>query len=355
MEKHGFESTDTMFSVGLTPWHSLGTVVKDAPTAREAIKLAGLDWTVRCEHPKYMHGVKSRYKGVIRETDGALLGEVSAGWTPVQNHKAFDWFNPFIEAGYCSFETAGSLRGGQVVWILAKVLIEDTDIVPGDQLSSYVLLSNGFDGMTAFTSGTTDIRVVCNNTLAQAHQSRGLIKRRHTRNITQNIKRLGENLMAEFSRHHQTIEAYKHLAATPVTEEQVKRYAMDLFGPKKPAKPVSSIDQVLSMVDMPGDIISVSGEIVDGELIDDYLPKAVEDVVELVYSGKGNDMPGVRDTAWAAYNGAQEYLQYVRGGDKLGAVGRLDELTYGPAATTNQLALQRALEWDQRYNRPWSK
>ena len=34
------------FYAGEPAWHKLGTVVKDAQTSAEAIKLAGLDWTV---------------------------------------------------------------------------------------------------------------------------------------------------------------------------------------------------------------------------------------------------------------------------------------------------------------------
>ena len=37
---HGFEQNDTMFSVREKPWHGLGTVVEEAPTAAEAIRLA---------------------------------------------------------------------------------------------------------------------------------------------------------------------------------------------------------------------------------------------------------------------------------------------------------------------------
>ena len=36
----------TMFSVGVAPWHGLGHVLDRAPSVAEAIKLAGLDWTV---------------------------------------------------------------------------------------------------------------------------------------------------------------------------------------------------------------------------------------------------------------------------------------------------------------------
>jgi len=39
-------NVETMFSVREKPWHGLGTIVMEAPTSEEALKLAGLDWNV---------------------------------------------------------------------------------------------------------------------------------------------------------------------------------------------------------------------------------------------------------------------------------------------------------------------
>ena len=43
---------ETMFSVREKPWHGLGTIVMEAPASAEALKLAGLDWTV-VQEPVY--------------------------------------------------------------------------------------------------------------------------------------------------------------------------------------------------------------------------------------------------------------------------------------------------------------
>ena len=37
---------ETMFSVREKPWHGLGKIIKEAPTSRDAIELAGLNWSV---------------------------------------------------------------------------------------------------------------------------------------------------------------------------------------------------------------------------------------------------------------------------------------------------------------------
>lgn len=39
-------NVETMFSVREVPWHGLGTIVQEAPTSKDALHLAGLDWNV---------------------------------------------------------------------------------------------------------------------------------------------------------------------------------------------------------------------------------------------------------------------------------------------------------------------
>ena len=63
--------------------------------------------------------------------------------------------------------TAGSLKGGQYVWALAKVK-ESFDLFGGDQVDSYMLFSNPHVYGKSIDVRFTPIRVVCNNTLTFA-------------------------------------------------------------------------------------------------------------------------------------------------------------------------------------------
>jgi phage/plasmid-like protein (TIGR03299 family) len=63
--------------------------------------------------------------------------------------------------------TAGSLKGGQMVWALAKVK-ESFDILGGDQVDSYLLFSNPHQYGKSIDVRFTPIRVVCNNTLTMS-------------------------------------------------------------------------------------------------------------------------------------------------------------------------------------------
>src|SRR5437867_9649475 len=113
---------ESMFSVREVPWHKLGRVVREAPSAAEAIRLAGLDWPVERRRLSLPDGRPVNRWAVVRTTDGAVVSDaVGPHWTPLQNAEAFAWFDPFIAAGQARFETAGSLGGGRRVWVLAEL------------------------------------------------------------------------------------------------------------------------------------------------------------------------------------------------------------------------------------------
>jgi len=78
------------------------------------------------------------------------------------------------------------------------------------------------------------------------------------------------------------------------------------------------------------------------ELCSDILDR----VSELVETGRGTDVAGVRGTMWGAYNAVNEYLQYEHGRGPKGAnEKRMDAMLFGAPATWNALALQRAIEF----------
>jgi hypothetical protein len=60
-------------------------------------------------------------KAVRRTSDGRILGVVGPRFTALQNRAAFVWFQPFLDAKEAALNTAGSLRNGSRVWVLAKL------------------------------------------------------------------------------------------------------------------------------------------------------------------------------------------------------------------------------------------
>lgn len=181
---------ESMFSVREVPWHGLGTIVQEAPTSAEALKLAGLDWAVRQE-PVIYKGQDSGYKMNIRSTDDRVLGVVGGRYVPVQNADAFAFTDEMIGEDV-RYETAGSLSSGRRVWLLAKM--PDRKIFD-DIVEPYFCLTNSHDGFGSLKVCMTPVRVVCHNTLNLALST---AKRnwnvRHTGNMESKLETAKETL-----------------------------------------------------------------------------------------------------------------------------------------------------------------
>ena len=174
-------NVETMFSVRQVPWHGLGTIVQEAPTSADALRLAGLDWEV-VQKPAFMKIGTKMVGGIevpsyvevpnckvnVRSTDNAVLGTVTDRYKPVQNHEAFEFTYAVVgetEDGVVRYETAGSLNGGKTVWMLAQMPNKN---ILGDDITPYMCFSNSHDGKGAVRVCMTPVRVVCQNTLSMA-------------------------------------------------------------------------------------------------------------------------------------------------------------------------------------------
>ena len=156
---------ESMMYVRETPWHGLGTRVETAPTSAEALRLAGLDWEVTSEPIYTETGIEiPGWKANTRSKDNTVLGVVTDRYRICQNTKAFSFTDNLI-GGDVRYETAGSLRSGKTVWLLAKL---PQTRVAGDEVDPYLCFTNTHDGSGAIRACVTPIRVVCNNTLTIA-------------------------------------------------------------------------------------------------------------------------------------------------------------------------------------------
>lgn len=161
-------NVETMMYTRETPFHGLGTRVEEAPNSREALHLAGLDWTVD-SRPVYDELIREipGYKANVRSSDNKTLGIVTNRYKIVQNTEAFEFTDNLI-GGDVHYETAGSLNGGKRIWLLAKL---PTHIILGDDVDPYLCFTNSHDGTGSIRACMTPIRVVCNNTLNLAFRT----------------------------------------------------------------------------------------------------------------------------------------------------------------------------------------
>lgn len=158
-------NVETMFSVNEVPWHKLGTIVKEAPTSKEAIQLAGLDWCINQTNIKLDNVNGERvdgFKANVRSSDNKILSIVSDKYKVIQNQEAFDFTDELLSEGV-TYETAGSLRNGKTIWLLARM--PEKFKILGDDFINYLVFTNSHDGSSPLTVALTPIRVVCQNTL----------------------------------------------------------------------------------------------------------------------------------------------------------------------------------------------
>lgn len=367
---HELGNTDTMFSVRETPWHKLGRVVQNAPTTEDAIKLAGLDWAVDKVPMFLADGVKVDPKiaqAVRRATDGRILGVVGPRYTPWQNAEAFKWFDPFLSAGEATLETAGSLRDGKRVWVLAKIGHNGdshAEVVPGDDVINHMLIANGHDGSLAIHVGRVRTRVVCANTLRGALGEGSTLRVRHTKSATETLEEVRDLMRAEHDAFSKDISAFRELAKKQVTKAGIREYVEavfpDSFKKKEDMKRGTSSKGAQGRVWAPSAGASLVNDLLGGastaasagvdysEQIAEVGSEILDRIGALVETGRGADIPGVRGTMWGLYNATAEYLQYEAGRGPTGAnEKRMDSMVFGGAATKNALALQKAMEFGQ--------
>lgn len=154
---------ETMFYTRQKPWHGLGTQVMDAPSSKDALALAGLDWKVTQKEILTSDGIPvPGFKANLRDTDNRVLGVVTDRYRVVQNEDAFAFTDSLLGEGV-TYETAGSLQNGRKAWILAR--LPQRYIISGDEITPYLVFMNSHDGTGAIKAAMTPVRVVCMNTL----------------------------------------------------------------------------------------------------------------------------------------------------------------------------------------------
>lgn len=306
---------EKMAYFGATPWHGLGTPLTedDLYDWTRACEKAALNWDVELA-PLITADTQApvTHRAVRRTSDGRILGVVGPRFCVLQNRDAVRWFQPFLDAREAALNTAGSLREGSRIWVLAKIQRAPLVIAQGDEVEKFILLSHGHDGSLAVRVGFTPIRVVCANTLALAHGSDAsqLIRLKHTKDVLENLANIREVMDAANAAFEATAEQFRLLACRDINQADLRKYV----------KRVLKVD--------------------DQEEISTRMANQIEAIIRLFEEGRGNDLPSIRGTYWAAYNGVSEWLGYERGRSPQ---SRLDSLWFGDSASVNRHALEVAL------------
>src|SRR5208337_672433 len=307
---------------------------KPPATAEEAINAAHMDWRV-LKKQLYVGDEHRPLPGeyaIVREDrwerneDGAIFGTVKHDYQMLQNTEAFTFFDPIIEAGAAFYETAGALGNGERVWVLARVT-SDQEIVPGDRISKYLLLSNSHDGKGAVHVKFTPVRVVCRNTLNQAMERGPTLRVAHTLSMKDRLKEVAEAVKRIDARFNELGATFRRLAAIRVSTQHLTEYLQMVF----PEPRRLSDERVYTRAKR-------------------QMQEDRDAARRLFESGRGNDIEGAAGTLWAAYNGVTEYVDFHK--YKTGDGKWLETIWFGAGDVIKTRAYDAALTIAQAKNQP---
>jgi phage/plasmid-like protein (TIGR03299 family) len=150
------------------PWHDMADPIQFTGQLPKC-----LDWLVQ---PRDLlisengHTRPSVFKSFVRSDTGAELGVATAQYHPHQNQELWNTFVDFCSAGNMQIETAGALKGGKLIWILAKIdkSFSLTSASGSDKNDLYALIATAHDTTMRTVCRATIVRVVCWNTLTAA-------------------------------------------------------------------------------------------------------------------------------------------------------------------------------------------
>lgn len=215
---------ETMAYANTVPWHGLGANVNPDATVDEMLVAAGLDWSLKPQPLFIKLGEEGserllqvpEKRAFVRDSDDKVMTVASRAWRPLQNRDMMEFFRDYSEAGGVKLETAGSLRGGSVVWALAR-LDHNYQISKGDYVRGFILFISPHKVGSAITIRTTSVRVVCANTMAMAVNDQGQMH--YSQNHLSSF---------DFSKAKEQVEsAHEQLSAAAARSTEMRKIKMD--------------------------------------------------------------------------------------------------------------------------------
>lgn len=327
MKKNGQAS---MFYVGKEkPWHTLGKSLNSPPTIEEGLEAAGLDWTVsvhemesivkRLGQPELR--IPARGRMVVRDSDNKRLSEVGPDWTPLQNIDAFKWFEPFLESGEASLDTAGALFGGEKIWVLAKLNRDPLVIGGNDTINKYLLLSNAHSDKASVRPAFVGIRTVCWNTLSAGLSSAASksIRVRHSSKVKLNLDNVRSIVNTANAEFEATAEQYRLLTKKHINQADLKKYVKLVFKQADEDQAPDSAPEKERRED-------------DKRLMENKILPIFEE-------GLGSNLPSSKGTLFGAWQAINTFLNWERGRTD---DARMDQLWFGNGRAIDQRAFDLA-------------
>jgi phage/plasmid-like protein (TIGR03299 family) len=293
-------------------------------TTSEMLVAAGLNWTAYADEMVTKNdGVAVPTWRAIRRSDtNAVIACARESLVLQQNEETANVLQPLIDAGAATWDTAGCFDGGTRVWFQAKLEIP-AEIVKGDWVHTYVVVTNRHDGHGSVKAFLTSVRLVCSNRMRIAEATGALLMSvQHTKTMSERVES-AQDPMREIVR---KVNAYndkcRRLANVTMTDEQRTEFLCKLI----PAPEVTEESK-------PGTKAAAT-----------RAQKVRDEIARLMTTGKGVEIEGVMGTAWGALNAATEYADhYGYEGDT--AEESFDSRNFGTGARFKDHAFETICEY----------
>jgi len=214
-------------------FHQFGTKLDSIGSAHEAIRAAGLDWTVSLR-PVYVDGREvNNHNAIVRDDSEEVLGWCANRYHPIQNKDVFNFFDEAITDDV-RYVAAGSSKLGKIVWLVAKTPVEHV-VFPGDSVKGYILLASSHNGSLSVTVQYMPIRTLCSNVVSGIHK-RASFKVRHTRGYRSGFDQAHDALGLVRGSLAKTADVARTLLRRRVGDTQVAKVVKAAFGIKGDAE-----------------------------------------------------------------------------------------------------------------------
>lgn len=335
---------EKMAYVGDTPWHGLGNQLTQQQPIEVWAQQAGMDWRIESSDVSYM-AQNERGQSIImpyeeqrvlyRSDTHAPLSVVSQRYQEVQPMEILEFYRDLTEQSGFELETAGVLKGGKKFWALARTG-QSTALKGKDVSNGYILLATACDGTLATTAQFTNIRVVCNNTLAIAlrgqSSSAGVVKVPHSTKF--DADKVKQQLGISVRAWDEHMYEMKQLTQRKVTQGEAAAYFDAVFN-----------NTSMSVADQEENIIQFYCNIATPNPTKEKPEpngRAMTKVMNMFNGqGRGAELSSAKDTAYGLLCSITEFADHER--RAMSTDHRLDSAWFGAGAALKQRGLEQAL------------
>ena len=332
--------------VGETPWHGLGNQLSPHQPIEVWAQQAGMDWRIESSDVSYM-AQNERGQSIImpyeeqrvlyRSDTHAPLSVVSQRYQEVQPMEILEFYRDLTEQSGFELETAGVLKGGKKFWALARTG-QSAALKGKDVSNGYILLATACDGTLATTAQFTNIRVVCNNTLAIAlrgqSSSAGVVKVPHSTKF--DADKVKQQLGISVRAWDEHMYEMKQLSQRKVTQGEAAAFFDAVFN-----------NTSMSVADQEENIIQFYRNVANPNLAKEKSEpngRAMSKAMNMFNGqGRGAELSSAKDTAYGLLCSITEFADHER--RAMSTDHRLDSAWFGAGAALKQRGLEQALRF----------